>query len=103
MAASRDVLDKLDYAAFDIALLSDLRIKIEAAPGGTPDDEVNTWHRDLVELTASKLTDLGLAMRRNATVARKYPKDIAELIRQGVESNRIDQTRLKQNLASKVL
>ncbi len=103
MAANRNLLDKLDYAAFDASLLNDLQIKVEPTLGETPDEEVNKWHRDLVELTACKLTNLGLAIRRHATVGRKYPKDIEELIRQGLRLNQIDHARLDQNLAKKIL
>lgn len=103
MAASRNVLDKLDYAAFDANLLNDLQIKVEPTLGETPDEEVNKWHSDLVELTACKLANLGLAIRRHATVGRKYPKDILGLIRQGVRLSQIDHARLNHNLASKIL
>lgn len=103
MAASRDMLDKLDYAAFDAHVLNDLQIKVEAAPGETPDQEVNKWHRHLIELTASKVAELGVAIRQYATVSRKYPRDIQELIRRGVGSSQIDRARLKENLANKIL
>jgi len=103
MAASRDNIDKLDYASFDWSFLGDLGIEVEAVPGGTPDEEVNQWHRDLVELTAAKLAALGLTMRRHGNVSRKYPKDVTDLIREGVRLSQIDYGRLKQTLASKII
>lgn len=52
MAATRGHLSNLDFALFDLRFLSELNIKIAITTGGTPDKEVNTWHRDLVKLSA---------------------------------------------------
>ena len=102
LAACRDFIANLVYAALDAHLLNDLQIRLEETPGETPDEEVNKWHRDLIELTASKLSDFGLAIRKHAKISRKHPKDIKELIKQGIRSNQIEQARLKQNLANEI-
>lgn len=103
MAACRDVLDKIDYAVFDSQLLAHIDIRLELTKGETPDDEVNDWHHDLVELTASKLATLGTTMKQHGKVLRKYPKDVLDLVQRGVGLGQIDRSRLKQGLATKIV
>jgi len=103
VGANRTNLDKIDYAAFDVRVLDDLGVTIEPTPGATPDELVNQWHHDLIHLTATKVAELGVAIRRQATVSRKSPGEVRALIRDAVAKDQIDRTKLKPEIAAKIL
>lgn len=67
LAGTRQVITDIDYAVFDHSLLSEIAIELEFNDGDTADDDVNKWHRDLVELTTSKLLALARVIKGNAT------------------------------------
>lgn len=88
LAASGDTVANLDYALFDLQLITNSDIKIHQSPGITPDERVNAlWHRDLIELSASKIMRLATIIFTQAemvlqefagshlfvTLARTYP------------------------------
>lgn len=102
LAAGRDYIANLDYALFDQQILSAINIKIKDTKGGSPDEKVNSWHRDLVELSATKLMELAKAIQTKAVKERVLPKDIVRLIKQAVESGRINRAKLKPGVVGKI-
>lgn len=99
VCAGGDSLDKCDYALFDLEILARVGVAIEDVRGNTLDDEVNTWHRDLVRLTANQLALLGNAVRRSARFQRMLPRDVKNAIQSAISNGRIEYGRLKQTFA----
>ena len=102
VAATRGHLAVFDYALFDQQLLPQLNIKIESTDGGTLDQVVNSWHRDLVELSALKLVELAKAILANAEKNRVLEKKIGQLMAQAVSLGRIDGDQLTPETRSKI-
>jgi len=102
LAANRDFISNLDYALLDLEVLSELGIKTERRAGETPDAQVNTWHIDLVELSAHKLMDLADAIYKHADKRRLQKKKLIQLIVKAVTSKCIDGTRLSPELSKEI-
>ena len=58
LAANRDNLAVMDYALFEEVSLITANISIVKQAGETPDDEVNTLHYNLSDLTVHRLAKL---------------------------------------------
>ena len=69
LAANRDALANFDYVVLDVHPLTDLNIRVDESKGGTPDEEVNAWHRDLVELSAQKIMGLAVVIQDHGPAA----------------------------------
>ena len=82
LASNRDSISNLDYAIFDIDLLADTGIKVEINQGATPYEMANYWHRDLVELTATKLVKLAETMLIHSHRERILEKTVLTWIKQ---------------------
>jgi hypothetical protein len=103
LSSKRDSFTNFDYVLVDEALLTEINIKIEQMDGDSPDQEANIrWHRDLVELTDSKLIDLVRAVAEKGETTRIPEKTIARLIQEAVDAGRLDRTRLNKKLAVKL-
>lgn len=102
-AASRDHLTKVDLAAFDPALFEELEIRMDNVPGDTPDVDANSWHRDLVELSASKLALLGTQIRLRATLVRRRDSQVTALVKQSLEAKFIDRSKLRPEIAARII
>jgi hypothetical protein len=70
-------------------------------PGNSPDDGINSWHRDLVELSAEKLMLLAKAIQQNAAIERIQARDIRRFLAQAMLSGRFDRTKI--NLTAEAL
>jgi hypothetical protein len=103
LASRRDSFSNFDYALINEQLLVVLDIKVVQTNGETPDQEANTrWHRDLVELSDSKLIALARTIAEKGETARILEKKMAFLIREAVNAGRLDRTKLSKNIASKL-
>ena len=103
LAASGTDIANVDYALLDYRWLSDMRIKSASTRGGTPDEEVNaSWHRDLIELSASKLVALATAIFTHAEKQRIPKIRIHQLIAQAVTSGWIDLQRLQPKVRTEI-
>lgn len=102
LAASRDTVSNLDYAIFDVDLLSSIGIKIEVNEGATPYEMANRWHRDLVELTATKLVRLAEAILVHSHRERVPEKKVLRLIKDAVQNGQIDKTKLRPSITTKL-
>jgi hypothetical protein len=103
LASTRDSFSNFDYALVDEALLTTINIKIEPTDGHTPDQEANAcWHRNLVELSDSKLMALVKVILENGELGRILEKNMAVLIHQAVETGRLDRTKLGKHIAAKL-
>jgi hypothetical protein len=102
LASSRASISNLDYAVLNIDLLTETGIKIEINPGETPYELANVWHRDLIELTATKIVRLAETMMQNSHILRIPEKRVLDLIKDAVHNGQIDKTKLHPGIANKL-
>ena len=91
-----DFISNIDYALIPAAeVLDRIKIKTVEIKGETSDEQVNTAHRDLIELSASQILELAKSISATGERARLTAKKVAELIERSIDEGHIDQTRLK--------
>jgi hypothetical protein len=103
IAAGRQTADKFDYVLFPETVLSQAGVKAEDAQGQSKDKDANAkWHRDLVELSATKLIKLVALVGREGGVGRSSEHEVIALIRKFVEAGFIERPRLHEALRKHV-
>ena len=79
-----------------------LHIHQQESRGDTPDEEVNGWHRDFVELSAQKIMSLAGLIRESGLIGGIQEKRITTLIAQGITAQRNDLEKVSQGILAKV-
>jgi hypothetical protein len=103
LVATGQNIDSFDYALIDSQTLEELDIRIQRTQGGTPDEQVNSWHCDIIELSAQKLVKLAMAMFPQADRRdRILKKDIIRLLGEGVSSRQIDLDKVSHRMREKL-
>jgi hypothetical protein len=103
LASKCDTVANLDYALLDIDILSSLGIKLVETDGDSLHRDANdSWHRDLVELSASKLLALASAIASSGETKRIYPNVIIPLIASSVKAGQIDKDKLQAKVRTKI-
>ena len=103
IASKRQNPDPYDYALFDEHLLTDAGIRLEITPGDSYDQGANTeWHRELFELTASKVVALVRLIYLHGELDRIQENDVNALIQKSVGAGRVEKGRLNENLRKAV-
>ena len=102
LAANRDRIDKFDYVLLKDSTLSALGIRIQESPGDTPDDEVNTCHSELVELSLEMLLKLVSVIRISERVRVPEAK-IRQQLLEAVSSRRLSLDRMNSAMASSII
>jgi hypothetical protein len=97
-AANRQNVQHVHYSVIDVVLLQENRFTLEAEPGDCPDADVNSWHRDVVRLSARRLADLALLFRERGVRRRVLHKDVGKLINVGIAEGRIKRAALDPSL-----
>jgi hypothetical protein len=80
MAATRNDFQHFQYSLVDRNLIEELNIKLVKIPGDTPDDIVNNYHYDLIEISGSKLISLAKKMLSNAERAEMLKSKVIQQI-----------------------
>jgi hypothetical protein len=103
LAGTRPDIDKLDYLLFDLQTLSTSSVRTKKSRGDTPDEKVNEWHVDIIEVSGFKLVRLISAIRAGQyQTGRFLPKEIRQLIEQGVNSGEINRERLQAKIREEI-
>ena len=55
LAANRKDIDTIEYFTFDQSILERVGISLRDVKGDTCDEEVNSWHRDMIEISGNNL------------------------------------------------
>ncbi len=95
LATNVNQLSNVDFALFDEKLISELGIRIKKSKGDLPDEQVNNWHSDLYELSATKVLALAKAINDKAKIDRKLPLQVLNLIADMLISGQLDRSRIK--------
>jgi hypothetical protein len=102
-AATRQSLDHVDFALFDVTIPSEIHIKCEKSAGDTPDDRANeSWHFNLRELSGLGLVALAKAILEKGQKERILEADVRELIKTAISKGQLDAVRMKPDLMKKV-
>jgi len=103
MAAHRKSACPFDYALFRDRLVAEIGTRIEKSLGDSEDDEANRlWHRDLVELSASKVMALAKVIFDSNGTNRCWRKDVVQLIVESVALKQIELDKLQPSLKSTI-
>jgi hypothetical protein len=104
MAANCQNPDKFDYVVFPEAVLDEAGVAMETSAGDLPDKDANAkWHRDLVKISAMKLSTLVALIHQRGNVARYLEDDVIGLIRKFSDAGFIEKKRLQAGLAKYIL
>jgi hypothetical protein len=91
LTANGQNIDTFGYTLIDSQTLEELGIRIRRTQGNTPDEKVNSWHCDVIELSAQKLVKLAMAMFPQAERRKRiFKKNIKKLLGEGVSAGQID-------------
>ncbi len=101
-AAQREEADRLDFAILDESDFIELGLSLTDAPGETPDSVVNSWHRNIVELSASRIQRLATCLQSQATFCRKREKDVLRLVKRGLEAGHIAEGMVRPKILLKI-
>ena len=95
LAANCDFISDFDYALFAQEALDEIKINAEDTNGETPDPVVNSWHRDLVELSAANIFALAKVIGTKAERKRVLSKRVLALVARAVVSGQIERDKLR--------
>lgn len=101
-ALNRDYLDVLDLALVTKGVLSKLHIDVSRSSGRTPDAGVNGWHRDLVDLSASKLAKLAGAIRQDGEIKRYTLRDVRKAIEASFQAGFVNSSKLNDKMIAQL-
>ncbi len=102
LAVTRDNFDKFEYALIENEALEQARIDKVKEPGNTPFSNANHWHRDLVELTVNKISNLIDIVFNDIEKVRVPKKEVQEKIKKAVSRKSIDLNKLKDSMRQKI-
>ena len=102
LAANRDRVDVFEYALFDEHLLKRVNVKVKEVPGCLPCGTVNPWHRDIVQLTGSKIFALAKAIYPVLQTRRVYGAEVRQLIKREIQSGAIDPSKLRESMIKSI-
>ncbi|MBI2304825.1 MAG: hypothetical protein HYU86_08800 [Chloroflexi bacterium] len=102
LASNFDYSSNVDYVLFDKNLLSRASIAMEHSKGETLLKEADSWHRDLIQLTAQKVVELAKLAMQNGEKKRVSEEEVISLVRKAVETGAIDSGNLKKGLRRKI-
>lgn len=102
LAANRDQLANIDFALLDVTVINNLGILIQSTPGLAPDQAVSLLHRDLIQLTATQLTQLAQALATHARLERRSKSQVRLLLLDSLTAGYIEISSLKEGIANKL-
>ncbi len=98
LGANAETISNVDYALFEDRLVTQVKLEINETPGGTPDEEVNKWHRDIAVGTADNLLALAKGIYSVCETERVSEKEIHSWVAQGLERGELSRSNLNPKL-----
>ena len=98
LAASRMRLIPLDYILFDKSVIDRLGLETNAVEGNLLDIEVNKLHRNIIELSASKLIKLSNIIMDECKLKRILDDQVANIIANSINNKWIKAKSIHKNL-----
>lgn len=97
LASTRQRISNLDYALVDQKFIAENNLKLQSVISNSPYEQANTWHRDLVELSASKLCVLAKIIFEYGEKKRYTEKDVLRLMARAIALGHIDRAKLNMS------
>jgi hypothetical protein len=100
MAANTDHISNLDYILVDLAAVSNMGLKVVATEGCSPNKDANKrWHRDVIELSSSKLGQLARLFYQKGQRGRVQERNVRNMILKILgEGDKIDKSKLSPSM-----
>jgi hypothetical protein len=101
-ATQKQSLRDMSGLMFDARLLANLGIATKRIKGNTPDQTVNDWYLDLIDLTGSQLVELAKVLLQNTEPVTFFHPKLLKRVKAGVEEGLIQAAlpqRVKEQLA----
>lgn len=95
LAANTDFPANFDYALIDEGVVRNSGVKITASRGESPDAVVNTWHSDMIELSAASLYEFLKLLNAHARFERIAIKKVIEIVADSILSGKIHRDDLR--------
>ena len=102
LAANRKYINNLDYVLLEKSTLSALDIRIKNSLGDTPNDEVNAYHCELVELSFEKLQQL-ISVIRESDRKRIPEQAIRQQLLEALNSRQLSLDLMNSDMASSIV
>jgi hypothetical protein len=102
-AATRDNVDKVDYAIFEERVLQDLEIQKVVSIGATADDLVNSLHMDLVDLTGQTICYLAARIQREGNIERINKREVESALRSAKLRGYLQAEKINHTLSAKLM
>ncbi|MEK6322902.1 MAG: hypothetical protein AABN33_14595 [Acidobacteriota bacterium] len=102
VTANTEYISDFEYALIGYEVFQELDIKSEDSEGETPDGLVNSWHRDLLELTAVKIVALANAIQTRAERKVFLKRRVTRMVLDALATQQLDRARMKPALLEKL-
>lgn len=103
LAVHKGNLAAFDYAIMNYDLLLAEGFVFQNALGKTHDEEANTWHRDLIQLTTKRLFRLVEIIRPPSISIQRIPeKQVAKYIAESLTNHYLDRSDISPSILAKV-
>lgn len=96
IAASRDFINNVDYALFNLSDFNRIGIELAENRGETPDQQVNAWHRDVIQMSVHRIIEL-VKVIWSARKERVQQKRIKELLVESAVEGYIQRDLIKKD------
>ena len=99
MVTKQASLSNVDYVLAELGDLQNIGFEFEEAEGETADGLVNSWHRNIIELSGSKVLALASTLWiSHLQIGRVSEKKVWKRIVEGVSTGEIDRSKLSSNI-----
>jgi len=102
IVSTREYLQKLDYILIDFRHIQENGLRVERESGDTLDKQANSWHVDVIQLSASDLARLANLLFANGERVRELEPQLLNMLRQSVNAGHIHEAELKPTVAQKL-
>jgi hypothetical protein len=96
MSAQRGKFERFDYVLFDEAMASSFGIKAVSVLGDSPNAQINSFHRDLTEISAQRLVEFAEVLLQQQQFGNVGERDIITSIIEGLKKGHIKKTRVRE-------
>ncbi len=105
LVSNQDHLEAIDVVILEEESINRYNIRIMVTPGKTPIEELSETHRDLADLTYSKLGTIKdhIVERIRTDNLKRYTRGtIKKLIQKAIEDGKIELSDLKESIREKI-
>lgn len=98
VGATRDHLDRFDYALIDRQYIDGGSFHLVPRSGNSPDSQANEWHETLLDLTGRSVLDLAFLTTSHARFGRFNKSQVEASIRESVASGSLQPGAMNEKL-----